>query len=481
MKKIVYSLAFSLALVTQYEQATMNLLSMNKKHDPLPVYTAVDDDFLLVWSTERLRGNPVEYQCNEILSVSISPYGQTAANGRNMANSLTGITCNSEVAGCTQLGDLGGNWDMITLLFGPLPQGKALPPALATARANLFPTIPVGTPITDPRFIDPTQQVGFFSIPLRMRNKGVRAQLVARFFEHCGLILQGGVTDICQVPITFTNLTCASTSQCASGTGTSICGGLTFDSNFSCANINTFLMNELNRIAREIGLDIGGFHKVSVEDLQLHLFWRRMYELNRDCPIWPHTLITPFITVGGQIATSNHRDLKYAFGLPFGNDDHHAVGFTAGLSINFLETVEIGGWAGITHFFEREVCNMRIPNSRLQSGIYPFTTDAIVRPGQNWHFGLKMCAYHFIDRLSFSFLYQIVQHKDDEICLKKADPAFVPEALERITTWKSQMANTAFTYDISPNVTLGFVWQAPLSQRNAYRSTTVMLTFNVVF
>ena len=68
-----------------------------------------------------------------------------------------------------------------------------------------------------------------------------------------------------------------------------------------------------------------------------------------------------------------------------------------------------------------------------------------------------------------------MEHHPDTITLKKHDPAFVPEELAKETGFKTMLANIGFTYDFSPNFTFGFLWQAPISQRNSYRSTTVML------
>jgi hypothetical protein len=43
-----------------------------------------------------------------------------------------------------------------------------------------------------------------------------------------------------------------------------------------------------------------------------------------------------------------------------------------------------------------------------------------------------------------------------------------------MSKWQSHVINVGFTYDISPNVALGFLWQAPVYQKSAYRATTLM-------
>ena len=45
--------------------------------------------------------------------------------------------------------------------------------------------------------------------------------------------------------------------------------------------------------------------------------------------------------------------------------------------------------------------------------------------------------------------------------------------------WSNHVVNVGLTYDISPNIALGFLWQAPVAQHNSYRQTTLMGSFIV--
>ena len=74
-----------------------------------------------------------------------------------------------------------------------------------------------------------------------------------------------------------------------------------------------------------------------------------------------------------------------------------------------------------------------------------------------------------------------MEHMNDSIKVCNNDAAFKPAALERYTGWKAQVFNSALNYDISPNIGLGILWQAPLSQRNVFRSSTFMFGLNLVF
>ena len=246
-------------------------------------------------------------------------------------------------------------------------------------------------------------------------------------------------------------------------------------------NVNAVLMDDRIDISHQIGYSTAPFHTTSVEDLRAGIYWRHAYLMNEDKPSWPEFLLYPWATIEGSVAISKERDHSKAFALTFGNDGHNAVGFSGGINADFTETIEVGIEAGITHFFCRDFCNVRIPTSNCQKSIYPFAADARIQPGNNWNIGAKMFAYQFIDRLSFHFQYQIIVHKNDCITLKHYDPAFIPSLLEKHSTWQVQVANVGFNYDVSPYISFGFLWQAPLQQSNAYQSSTILFSFNAVY
>ena len=530
------NLVILLPLLYQLNVVATNLSSL-AKNDPYPVFKAVDpQEFLHTWCALCQKGIPNEInECFQDVSIAISPFGQNACTGKNF--------CNQGVP----LGDLNGRWSMVGLLMGPLPGGKTLPPTLLNALQNLFPGIAPGT-LNDPNIIDPNQSFGFFSVPLRYYKRGLRWDFELNVGRGFGFIFQGGIADIVQKVEGFDNLTCLPCPYPVNGTncknalsapytinGSSttpalptnatqtavnvpnlpstplpieccnrICdstipccgrffGGTPVDvkaplttlyPNYTASNVQEFLMNQLRPIARDIGLDICNFHKVSVEDLRLELFWRDAHMVNKGRATWAEFLFIPYIEFGGSVAIGSAERSHQAFSLSSGNNGHHSIGATGGINLDFVDTVEIGAEAGITHFFAREFCDLRIPNqmsgrqpgNQCQLGIYPFSTQARVRPGMNWHFTAKLQTYHFIDRLSFYFQYVLVHHEHDCINLRNSDPAFAPSVLEEQSSFTSQMGNFSLYYDISPRLNLGFLVQLPFQQQNAYRSTTVMFS-----
>ncbi len=246
--------------------------------------------------------------------------------------------------------------------------------------------------------------------------------------------------------------------------------------------VNQYLMNELRPIADAIGLNICDFHTVSIEDLRLSLFWRSARNVNLGREGWAEFLFEPYLMAGVSIGSGKEQNTNCAFSLPFGNNGHTAMGATGGLNLDFVDTIEIGSEVGFTGFFGKNFCNYRVPNQvpnrNCQLGIAPFTTDVYIKPGFNWHWNIKMLAWHFIDRLSFYGQYVLLHHEDDKICLKTPDitNAFDVRTLENESCFKVQLLNLGFYYDIAPQMSLGLFIQAPLSQRRAYQSTTVMFS-----
>ena len=433
------------------------------RNDPYPVYNSLDPHtFLYTRKKLRLKGYDLD-PWNDHASISISPFGQNA----NYAKDIQG--------NYIPLGDINGRWDMLALLDGNLPAGKTLPPALVTASANIFPG---GVGLNDPDMIDCTQLFGFFSFPMVYRKRGVRFEVDAMLGGDFGLSVQSGVADMCQ---TLTQDPCPRIDLTTQSTKDPWKGNSDCNVPITKCTIEKYLMDQFKIITEEIGLDAGNFHTFSVEETRLNLFWRHAFPINQDEEEWPEFLLLPFAQMSGSISPGKEKNPNKAFGLPFGNNRHYSAGFNAGLNMDFYDTLEIGGEFGYTHFFRRSCMELRVPNSPCQQGIFPFSTSVNYQPGANWNFGGKLSAYHFLNNLSMYFQYQFITHEKDKICVINRDPAYTPEVLEQASDWKVQLANIGFNYDCSPNILLGFFWQAPLAQKRAYKSTTIMFTFNATF
>jgi len=459
------SLVLILFITTIWNCELSSYISSDAKNDPWPVYTTLDPHtFLYTRELQPYHGEEMVSPDPQYFGFSLSPFGQNACVGKGYINPVD--MCEEVVT--LSLGDLEGTWGLVPMLFGRRPECVcSLPPVLQLAFDQLYPGQEWGTVDGDFTTYDQCRNIGFVSFPIKYRKRGFRAEFDFRVTNGFGMILQGGASDICQLVNKV--LLCSGDCTCCP-----------IDAAVQ-TKIKTYLLCKNEEIARQLGINIGNFHNVSIEDIRLIGYWRHAYEVNKDRVTWPHFLATPFLTFGGSIGVAKPKIPCCIFSLPFGNNGHHSVGASAGMDIDFVETVAVGGEAGITHFFSRRVCDLRIPNSIYQTNIFPFTADAVVSPGLNWHFGMKMQAYHFLDRLSVYFQYMMITHREDCIRLCECNPALLPCVLEKRSCWRVQLANIGFNYDISPYCSLGFLWQAPLIQKNAYVSSTVMFSFSAAF
>lgn len=475
------------------------------KNDPYPTFSAVDpvvERFLITRQIHHLRDEEIFVDRRDRLLFSVSPFGQFADKGRN----LQGEAIFRRVP--VQLGDLIGRWSAVGLLYGNIPNGEFRAPSIEQARDVLFPAF-IGNPaapINDGSKIDPNQRAGFFTIPIEYRKIGVRFSFSVALGCGFGVNFEGGVASIsqrvrhtdqpfCKAPVctdlvtTVTPFTCLDfqfldLTNFVPPTGTEDIPDdqeFQFMDPFTKENVINSLTSQFAKIAREIRLDINDFCQISAEELRVNLFWVKVLEYYRDSYIWPHMAIIPYFMLSGSFSPGRQKDEHKAFAVYFGNNKHAALGGSAGVSLDFAETIQVGAEVGYTHFFKHNYFDLRVPTSRFQSGVFPYFTNASIRPGGNTHFALRMLAYHFFYNLSLHLHYHIVDHKPDTIELATHDPAFFPDELEKTTGWRNQSINVGATYDILPNFGVGMLWQAPVIQRNSYRSTTIMFTVYAFF
>lgn len=520
-------------------------ISMLTKNDPYPMYSTIYDPYLTTWTQEWFKGYNDECYNYENFAFSITPFTQKASTGRNFEHERR------------LLGDLQGYWNMLALLYGPDNVGAAssVPPTatnisslantqLSFAKQSIFADLFVDNAIAlneRPNYViseanaisapyvltDKTQQIGFFSVPIKYRKVGVRAEFQIQLWCDVGLTIQVGVSEIRQ---TFTGLVNRADNLPANQEGLDTSAGScpfvaccptpqddgslpvqSFPNNFcrnipilksdgtyeacnadtpnaaTCttplAQIQAELMppDKAELIFRQLGLRTCNFEQTSFEDVRMIFWWRHIYDINRDRHCWPEFLLIPALSLNIIIPTAKKQNRNLVQALPFGNDGHFSIGFDAGLAIDFVETIEIAFNGGLNYFAAKDKHNYRIPTDTEQSGIFPYATNVKVKPGLNFNFNAVFQAYHFYDRFTAYAEWIYVKHEQDDITLKVADSAFLPDLAECLTKFTSQFVNAAINYDISPNITIGFMGQFPVAQRNAYRSTTYLGTFRAVF
>lgn len=443
------------------------------QNDPLPLFSTVfPNDFLAT----RQKANLMRYDYTYAparFRVSVSGYRQSANRAKDSERQTI------------YPGDLKGRWNMLALFYDPKLR-DVLYPALGISTTDPD-TAPCRAFIEDPKFSDPRQEFGFFSIPLLYRKYGVRFEseilLVDKCFYAIGIMAQWGINDIRQTICNFNDMTCQAlgtacpTSSVARGTTASpscpapnpaappaiappfvnpadvppcpqfgcnecqttcavplqpfqsLCDQtLNFGFSSECKRfVIENIMSQRDKIASLLGLDICNYHKVGMDDLRLSMYWRHLFVINEDDERYPRVVFMPFAQAGVGIPMMKEIKNNTVFALPNGNNRHTFVGGRAGGTLTFLDTIDIYAVGGFSYFFEREYCNFYMPTNTKESGIFPYSADVIIRPGPTWTFNFGMNAYRFLDNLSVWLEYAIVSHTPDRI---KVCRSFIPQGSE---------------------------------------------------
>lgn len=505
---------------------TIHAWPSNTRNDPFPMYTTLDPQYFLYEREKQLMfGMADEKGSPENFMISLSPFGQNANYAKTIAGTYCrdqqtnqcAFTCNNIFCsnGCTnptdplsptctnqvEIGDIDGRWNMLALLAGKLPaelqdldpvtrmeKVQQLYPLYYNALTGIFPGQTAGT-LTERDVTFPANNLcfplyGYASAPIKYRKRGIRWDIEAQLCGDWGFQFQGGIVEISQVlNQCLINLT---ENANAPTDAQSTCS----QDPVSAEKIKCLLFDPLVPLLRQLGLDICNFTKWGTEDLYFSLYWRHAYVLNYNRDLsWARALAIPFLRFGVGAPSGRAKEEDKFFSVPFGNNNGcTSINLNAGMNFDFSETVEIGGEFGWSHFFSRTIDNYRVPTNFMQSSIFPFTTAITVNPGDSAYVAFKLAAYHFLDRLSFYGQWVYVHHnKDNRHFHGTPDPAFLdiddnnPRAKCRNTAWRVQLGNFGFTYDISPNWALGFLWQQMFHVRNAYNSTTALFTLNLIW
>lgn len=525
--KITLSLLLGASLF--FTQSVMSsIITTLNNHDPLPIFnSSFPYAYLANNDKEYIKGKLYAKDPNYI-SIAASVFYERADKGKNQ----DGIT--------SYIGDLTGRWNMLSLLpFNSNHTGSSA----NTDRSDIPSSVPEGYPTAiqdigdqlltcinsivgdSPSQLQSIQGLlsiqgerqlfGFFAVPIKYRKRGVRFDASARY-GNLGVSVQTGVADMSQrakfIDMTQQNIEgvyCLAKDCPTSTTGSQPL--IYFLNPFPSAQVSQSqwgsvvdcvhldVMNQLNIIANALNINLCDFNKTSVEDVHIELFWRRTIAINtKKCREgdWPSFIFTPFAAIGCSIGFANEVNQNQAFSISAGNNGFDALRFNAGFSIDFFNSFELGATAGFTHFNSRRLAGFRLPSNESQNVLYPFKTDVCYNPGDTWHTSVFMNAFNYYDHFSFYAEYVWVVHNRDKITLLNPldikdlsiiDPTngenkgFKPCVLECKTPWSVQVINTGLTWAASPNFTLGVSAQIPIQRVNAYKSTTLMASVELIY
>lgn len=351
--------------------------------------------------------------------------------------------------------------------------------------------------LINPINTDMTNNFGCYSVAQCYRKYGVRFESQVQLIRDIGFSFQLSIADI-RIDPRFADLTCSALtpSACPEQDGTKNPS----EDNYEEAQKNfmrSYMMSNVQRrkLADVFGVNLHDYHVTGAEDLRLGLYARHLFPIyglsqarehnNRlSCLDYKNSfadfIFMPFVHAQVGIAVEPVLNPSLPLAVPLGNNGHNSIGFDAGFDIDFYDTVKFGVDAGFTHFFPRNICSFRLPTDQWQNIFYPFVADVRLAPGNNWNFGVKIAAYHFLGNLSFYTQFLKVNHAKDSICVlrsgskEKNAEDFLPERIENKSLWQSSLINASLMYDISSNFALGVLWQPTVAGRNVFRVGTLL-------
>ncbi len=475
--------------------SAMNMLSRN---DPYPFYSSADPyGFMTIWERQQPRDDE-QYGEQETFRFAASYFRQTAIVGSNFCGERE-----------QPLGDLRGRWNFIGLLYSDpamvtylTEQLHLLDPITGTCNVDAQQAAECLTFIEDPINTDRNKEFGFVSVPIDYIKQGARFETEFHLPYNLGCLLQFGVAEIRQHIVKFDDKTCAALgTTCPIATCTA-CGNPNTTTNGNCCT-NTFdcpckkvvfkrLTGNIPEVAKALGVCVRDYHEIAPEDPRARLYWRKWYQFNLYEDGWPRGFIMPFVSFDIAAPLSKPVPACNLFALSNGNNGHWGIGGTAGFQIDFVETVQLGLDLCFTGYTAETYSNVPVPTNQLQAGIFARQATVTQHPGGTWSFGMNLNAYHFIDRLSFWVQYRILNHQPDCFTIRDVNristdsnpfnpPDILVNKMREESSFEVQVANIGFNYDVSRNIELGFFWQQPIKQRNAYRATTLMATINITY
>ncbi len=396
---------------------------------------------------------------------------------------------------------------VIALNNCPNPASTTTPPTPPDYDNSILYNTPTNIANTSPSILSQSvleqdqHYFGAFSVPLTYQKSGFRWELNFDFSENIGFLARGGFVQITQRAAPAVSLSAlAPAQQLTDSSQPSIYTGLNTYANarsggagatggipsaIAQGTFNEWVSNNIEDLLDpEYGANynIQTFSQPGIEDIQLLGFYRHPLMIHPANPNkYTSVMVTPYVILGGTIPVAPVKDYAKLYALPFGNNSHGSVGGVAGVTFDFINSIEFGFEFGATSFFAKTIEQLPVPNHELQRVLYPYRQDVNYQPGFNGQFAFIFNAYEFAHNTSFSFRYNYVQHMQDTITLLNKSPYFFPYYLEETTPWSSQMFIASLVFEVQPSVYLSVAWQGALSQKNAYCSNTILGSLNFLF
>ncbi len=462
--------------------------SFPSRVDPYPLYTAAN-----------MLGNYTSFgQCEPEYHVrlSVTPFRQNAYKAYRYNDHNTPVVWSPSIDTIDknecEIGNIYGNWNYLGIFYTqavrekfPYSDGATEPVDPLGIQWDDESTIEkseLRATLSNPNYTDPAQLLGFMSVPMEFRSYGVRLQ--GDFITPIGVGISGKISigQRQQTP-TFTDKTASAT------IGTDDKGAL-----------SNLIFQKLNPITERLDLGIRPYCENTIDQGIFSLFFTKNFDcfIDEDSP-YSSFVCSPFFAVEWEPALHeiNPNNLIAA---NVGTNGHTGYGFHAGVTINFLDTIEIGCDIAPTYFTSRTYQQAPMPTHEKQIALFPTKADYTLEPGTNWTFGASMAAFDFTKLFSASCEFRYVHHCKDRITLispasfkdklylsdskdenKEIISYLRPNVLEDRSGWSSCFINLATTLSICSGFQLGCACQIPVRMRNAYYSTTILGSLSVQY
>ena len=175
------------------------------------------------------------------------------------------------------------------------------------------------------------------------------------------------------------------------------------------------IQNNYLYLAELLHINLSPYEITGFEDTTVEFYWRtmRVYNAEHKKESWGPYIVMPILKAHFTVPLSPQVPPWKLFAKPIANNGHWELGGSAGLVIDFLQTVTVGMDLGVSYFTNEWYQNMPVPTNSLQEGIYPYLANVERDPGINFTLGLGMNVDHYLDKVSFFGEYRLIRHSED--------------------------------------------------------------------
>lgn len=240
-------------------------------------------------------------------------------------------------------------------------------------------------------------------------------------------------------------------------------------------------LNARRQLFKEIGIDYSSYNVTDFEDFYGNVYWNFPIKIKEQDELV--CSVIPYLSVGIALPIAKNRDYDRLFAVVNGSDSFTGLTADASIALDFPEMFQFSTGCGVTLYNTLNQVGYRVPTSQFQSGIYPWTTTISRQPGPLWYLNFSMKADNIMSKkvvpnISVYFDYVYAEHMHDDVTVKSPNAAndkyFLPEMLERDSTWKAQALFAGVQFAVSKNVSMGIATQGSLSGVRTFRPTTIM-------